>query len=302
MSIFDQLKQRYLNPQKTFLLGVGAQKAGTTWLYDYFLHRKDTRMGYTKEYHVFDTLTLDNFDYFYERAIADLAAIQTNKHSAQKQENNQRYLSFLDDPAEYYDYFAQLLKKSNATITADFSPSYSALSAATLAEIKSQFSHRGIRVVPIFLMREPVDRLWSMVRMYNRISDIVLERKQELEEMYHRCGTKDEQRRSNYHHTYANLSSVFGEDKFISFYETIFQASEIKRLCRQLNIKYLQPDFDYRVNVSASLHSFSERDVSELRAHYQVQYDFAEKTFGKEFIDTIWHQSYRDKFKLEQCS
>ena len=302
MLIFDHLKRPYSRPQKTFLLGVGAQKAGTTWLYDYLSCRKDSVMGYTKEYHVFDSLTLEGFDHFTKRAIADLALIETDKTKHLKKQNIQRFLSFMDNPAEYYDYFAQLLKTSDALITADFSPLYSALSVATLAEIKSQFSHRGIRLFPIFLMREPVDRLRSMIKMQCRSSDIVLDRKQELEGMYRRCGTRAEQWRSNYHHTYENLTAVFGEDKFISFYETIFQASEIKRLCRQLKIKYLEPNFDHRVNVSTSPHSFSESDVSELRAHYQVQYDFAEKTFGKDFIDTIWRQSYRDNFKSDQCS
>lgn len=41
---------------KTFLLGVGAQKAGTTWLYDYLNDHPQTDMGLYKEYHLFDNL------------------------------------------------------------------------------------------------------------------------------------------------------------------------------------------------------------------------------------------------------
>ena len=40
---------------KTFLLGVGAQKAGTTWVYRYLRSHPACAMGPIKEYAVFDT-------------------------------------------------------------------------------------------------------------------------------------------------------------------------------------------------------------------------------------------------------
>ena len=47
--------------QKTFLLGVGAQKAGTSWLHDQLNRRRDADFGFLKEYHVFDALELEPF-------------------------------------------------------------------------------------------------------------------------------------------------------------------------------------------------------------------------------------------------
>ena len=40
--------------KKKFILGLGAQKAGTSWLYNYFNSRDDFFSGFMKEYHIFD--------------------------------------------------------------------------------------------------------------------------------------------------------------------------------------------------------------------------------------------------------
>lgn len=254
-------------------------------------------MGFTKEYHVFDTRTLEYFHCKREQAEAKLMPTQNEKVSCKQKKHAQLLLEFMDNPVAYYDYFTNLLDTSKAYITADFSPSYSALSITTLSEIKSEFSHRGIRVFPIFLMREPVDRLRSMVKMNFRNSGIVPDREQELEAMRKLCGTKADQLRSSYNFTYENLCTVFGETKFVSFYETLFHEPEIRRLCQQLELEYTQPDFAIKENPSPSAHIFSASDVDQMRTHYQAQYDFAEETFGKEFIDSIWKQSYLDNFK-----
>ena len=41
---------------KTFILGVGAQKCGTTWLYEQLKADKVVNMGFRKEYHVLDSI------------------------------------------------------------------------------------------------------------------------------------------------------------------------------------------------------------------------------------------------------
>ena len=42
--------------KKNFILGVGCQKGGTTWLHQQLNKSKNTDMGFLKEYHVFDAL------------------------------------------------------------------------------------------------------------------------------------------------------------------------------------------------------------------------------------------------------
>ena len=42
--------------EKQFILGVGCQKGGTTWIYDQLSKLEQVNFGFKKEYHVFDTL------------------------------------------------------------------------------------------------------------------------------------------------------------------------------------------------------------------------------------------------------
>jgi hypothetical protein len=41
---------------KTFILGVGAQKGGTTWLHRQLNKNKNIDLGFRKEYHIFDAI------------------------------------------------------------------------------------------------------------------------------------------------------------------------------------------------------------------------------------------------------
>ena len=40
--------------RKVFLFGVGAQKAGTSWLHEQLHRRQDADFGFCKEYHILD--------------------------------------------------------------------------------------------------------------------------------------------------------------------------------------------------------------------------------------------------------
>ena len=45
-----------MQSKKVLALGVGAQKAGTSWLHYQLDSREDTDFGFLKEYHIFDAL------------------------------------------------------------------------------------------------------------------------------------------------------------------------------------------------------------------------------------------------------
>ena len=53
-----------IRSQNTFVLGVGAQKAGTSWLHHQLASRADTDFGFLKEYHVFDVIFHSEYEYF----------------------------------------------------------------------------------------------------------------------------------------------------------------------------------------------------------------------------------------------
>ena len=60
--------------EPTFVLGAGAQKAGTTWLHAYLSHFDDVDFGPIKEYHVWDGLSVPEFIEFDARSVASARA------------------------------------------------------------------------------------------------------------------------------------------------------------------------------------------------------------------------------------
>ena len=43
---------------KTFILGIGAQRCGTTWFYEYLSQYENFNGGFAKEYHIWDALDI----------------------------------------------------------------------------------------------------------------------------------------------------------------------------------------------------------------------------------------------------
>ena len=101
-----------------FLLGVGAQKAGTTWLHAQLDRRRDADFGFLKEYHVHDALTLP------------AAGFSNRRRPSWLKPRTWRRQRFLDRPERYYAYFAARLRRRGIRLTGDITPS-TAASAST---------------------------------------------------------------------------------------------------------------------------------------------------------------------------
>jgi len=146
-----------------FLLGVGAQKAGTSWLHKQLHRRPDADFGCLKEYHVHDARTIPALARFRR------VDIRLKDPHTWLQPRSWMRQWFIHNPNRYTDYFAWLLKRSRLKsrqirLTGDITPSYALLSAETLGEIKANFEQRSIPVKPVFLMRDPLERLISSQR------------------------------------------------------------------------------------------------------------------------------------------
>ena len=115
-----------------FLLGVGAQKAGTTWLHAQLDRRRDADFGFLKEYHVHDALTLP------------AAGFSNRRRPSWLKPRTWRRQRFLDRPERYYAYFAARLRRRGIRLTGDITPSYSGLSVDTLRTIRRGFDRYAI--------------------------------------------------------------------------------------------------------------------------------------------------------------
>jgi hypothetical protein len=285
------LGMRVDSGSRTFLLGVGCQKGGTAWLHRYLADSRQCDPGFQKEYHVWDTLDLDSAAHFRARLgrRTERAGRRIGR-GAPADAISLRLASFHADPEAYYDYFELLLSRDAITLTSDITPSYALLPAERLAGIRAGFAARGIRVAPVFLMREPAERIWSAVRMYRErqlaTSDVPSE--EHVLEVYAQplfeCRTR-------YETTLTTLEKVFDRDEiFYGLYEELFEGSTLARLCDFLGIEHHEPQVDRRVNASPKAESaqLPESTARLVAQHYRATYEAVTERIGADVVARAW--------------
>jgi hypothetical protein len=226
---------------RTFLLGVGAENAGTSWLHLYLRESPEFAAGYLEEYHVFDTLDLeseigsrDRIFTLAETAVTDLREGRPADAAALHR------MSMYGNPAYYYDYFAALLgREPGRHVTADLTPAYALLSVERFREIRQEFADRGVRAAAVFLMRDPVDRIWSQLRMQQHREPGNRSAEERLLEEY---AEPHYAARSDYPSTIKALDEAFGDDVHYEFYERLSTPEAVASLCRTVGIAMHAPE------------------------------------------------------------
>jgi hypothetical protein len=235
----------------TFLLGVGCQKGGTAWMHRYLESSPQCDPGFRKEYHVWDGLDLASGVPVRGRVAQQARRAGRAIEDGEPADGDAlRRALFYADPESYFDYFEALLRRDpDIRLTADITPSYAELSRERLAFVRDGFERRGIRVVAVYLMRDPVERIWSAVRMDRQRAGEV---EAGAAEGYvpHAATRPMYADRTRYDLTMANLDAVFGAEVFYGFYERLFERSTLVDLCAFLGLDFHEPDVDRHVNVS----------------------------------------------------
>ena len=119
---------------KTFILGLGHQNCGTSWVYKYLCQSPHFSKGLVKEYHVWDALDIP----LLKHNMAKKAGLNSNPAESIRyaMQNNHGF---------YFDYFSSLYSKEYS-VTADITPSYCGLEAGRLDIIKNEFKKMGVKV------------------------------------------------------------------------------------------------------------------------------------------------------------
>ena len=252
-------RENLLASDATFLLGVGAQKAGTSWLHDQLNRRKDADFGFLKEYHVFDALELEHFSSF------------RPKNPTPLKWRTWRRTRFMEQPERYFDYFASRLQPPQIRLTGDITPSYAGLSAESYQRIQKAFAQRGVQTRAVFIMRDPVERFLSQQRMQLRKRGL-LTPEHEIEHL-NKASLKLLKRdspRNDYPATLDALRDGFTTSQvFIGLYETLFTADNHRALCRCLNIPEQTPNGSHRVNASQATTSVPAELLQRLGRHFR---------------------------------
>jgi hypothetical protein len=272
-----------------FLLGVGAQKAGTTWLHEYLASLPEVDLGFMKEYHVFDQnyvrdttpgrkKKFENYlDSFFG---SDLLSI---RHK------------FRRNHKHYFSYFRKLVDSPDQVfITGDITPSYAALPVKVLQYIKSSLEKNGFRVRVVFLMRDPVARCISANRMYSspRLLDSPGDAALEAELLAKKYQQTRFQIRTRYDNTIGNLEQVFNPDElYLGFYEELFSDNAIAEICSFLELPFRPGNYEQVVHGSLVKSELPEPVKSQVRSYYSEVYDFVLNRFGQDRVKKLWKMS-----------
>jgi hypothetical protein len=253
---------------KQFLLCLGTQKAGTSWFFDFLSNVDGVNMGFVKELHVFDHL---EFGEFFDIDCQSLHNISQNRiKPSPKTANIYRRLLMMSDNKEYFKYFQELLSIPGSVITGDFTPEYCLLPEEKLRYIKSSFEEKGIIVKAIFLMRDPVERIWSATRMTNRIHRT----NTSLLEVYK---SKYIEMLTRYEVLVPKIASVFNnENLYINFYENFFQQKTIDEITDFLSLPRQNPDFNKLINASTYKEILPEHRLI-VENYYYKTYEYMSK-------------------------
>lgn len=288
-----------------FILGVGCQKGGTSWLYQYLAAHPDVRMSSSKEMHIFDALFMPElFGNFYrqnlllvQQEIAEILPKQTIFPAEDiKLRNQLDRLNAYYDVQEYRRYFLRLAgsygdAQQPVRAVGEITPAYAALNADHFLQIK-ELLREDFNIKIIFLMRDPVERIWSQRRMTDRQEASNRADKNIAPSVLTPEYVKDKEVvvRTNYKMTIKNLEQVFDpDDIYYGFYETLFSDEEIGRLCAFLGIHNIEANFDKRWNVSPNGDQRPDNEVvREARSYYDDTYRFCAERFSADFIKRIW--------------
>lgn len=276
------------NRTPDWLFCIGAQKAGTTWLYDYLLSHPQVHVPPVKEMHYFNVLwdgRQSGFARQRQEALAEMTSLEGGALGAAARKLFAGWRAKAKDlqavgalpgeidsietlralvemhGAEDPDHSAyrrfMLAGAEGARIVADVTPDYSTLGGKALEQIQESFANARF----LFILRDPVERTWSNIKMHR---DWMAARGMEdlsIDELMARIVAGRQKHilaRSNYRGTVLALNTTVPEDRRLYlFYETMFSDDAMARLCDFMGVDFHPGDYGKRVRGG------SETDMTE---------------------------------------
>lgn len=281
------------------MFGIGATKAGTSWLHRYLSAHPECYLRSIKELHFFDTVegmsrnwVLKEFDEKSRqleqrilagrapadgRAEARLTEIRLYARILRK-EDEEAYLAFLTEGV------------AEERLVGDITPAYSLLPAEWLARMAAL----SPRTRFVYIMRDPVDRLWSHVRMIARRRarklDEVPRRAERILERALAGGEAHITERGDYRAVLEKLAqAVAAERVHLCTYEELFSDAGIGALCRFLGITPIRGDYGRRVHEGIRL-PLAEETRRRMAEFLRPQYDYVAQRLGQ--VPPAWAANY----------
>jgi hypothetical protein len=272
-----------------FLIGVGAQRCGTTWLHNYLAGHPAVFMSPFKELHVFDAMFAPEASgYTREKRFGELRGILLRMARGERVATNDLMIAL-----ERYDlslgeenYLAHFRRHARPThrVLGEITPSYSLIPASGFRHIRQFLVRAGMEPRIVYIMRDPLERLYSQLRFNERrgvarVSDSLASA----------LDTPGIMLRTRYDLTLASLDSGFEPDEvLLLFYEELFQDSAIDSVCRFLDIDFRPADYAARINAAPVAGEIDPAFYKAARERLDVVYEFCADRFGRDRMRAIW--------------
>lgn len=260
--------------KKKFILGLGNQKCGTSWLYSYLQQFSNFNEGFWKECRIWDAIDITESKRFkispFDLKIFKIGSVHYKRFRMQ---NSKSY---------YFDYFNSLYN-DKINITADITPSYAGLSVERLKKIKSQFELRKIEVKPIILIRDPLKRIKSAVRSNldkkNYFEGIKLGETNFINALKQYYKSDHCKQYTCYHNIIRNAFDVFDKNNvYVGIYENMFSENKINELSSYLGVSANHNFAKIYINRTENEVFDTEID-DKVKKYYSEVYDYCHKVF-----------------------
>jgi hypothetical protein len=273
-----------VSQDKVFFTCIGAQKAGTSWLQSYLSKNENVYLPRIKEMHFFDSLCLS------ENLVGDfwMGAFKERCVKALRKSDYKLAADYIDrldvggDKKKYQQYY--LKRGKGFKVFGDITPAYSMLDRQGFEEIRSIFPAAKI----IFILRNPVERYWSFLRMQlKKNSKYPLEKK-----FYDVIGNDHVVLRSDYERTMRSVDSVFPATQVLYvFYEDLFgerHKSVVNSIDSFLGLESSEGDF-LQEKINSSQAVAMSKDMRIFAANeFKSTYYYVEEKMG--YVPLSWQK------------
>lgn len=279
-----------------FLVGIGAAKSGTSWLYSYLNGHPEVTMSPIKELHYFDSVYVENlcghWHGKWQGILHELAAKYADSPSAMLLEKIRCVASRLEmaDRTDAYRQYFNYLKSNETRVFGEVTPSYSLLPEKGYRAILEIYPDAKF----VFIVRDPVDRALSQIQFLDSVGDgrlrAVNRPERSADELESYVNNPHFILRSDYKRTLENLYSVVPKDNvLVLMFEHLFSVDkherEIRRLCEFSGISYLAANRKNRINQSNKM-LFSPDLMSKFRVKLEPVYRYMLNEFSKDLPET----------------
>lgn len=146
--------------EPVLMFGLGAAKAGTSWLHRWLSGHDQCHLRGVKELHFFDTLEKGRLADRVAELRAERARLEARGVRRQRLRDIDALIGVFETGTEA-DYLAYLRDGAKrAHVVGDITPAYGLLPEGRLRDMAALGNARFVQI-----LRDPVDRLWSHVRM-----------------------------------------------------------------------------------------------------------------------------------------